>query len=234
MSPARPFLSRETLSALSDVRSRAQLSGGLRRIAAEIGAERYLLMATTRVQGAEHPCVIASNWVWDAIASVGLVELDRLAGGELSTAVGQTPVIVVPGGEPPLPPAAARALGEAGQAEFCFLRVGTGMRRCRAIFSASEPGSLVGARLPAAQLACCHLVSRMDARLLGELPADALSDRERECLHWVAEGKTTDEVALIVGVTANTVNSYIANAIQKFGAANRAMAIAAAIRSGAI
>ena len=64
--------------------------------------------------------------------------------------------------------------------------------------------------------------------------AGALSERERECLQWVSEGKTTDEVALILGVSSNTVNSYVAHAIQKFGASNRAMAIATAIRSGII
>ena len=51
---------------------------------------------------------------------------------------------------------------------------------------------------------------------------------------WVSEGKTTDEVALILGVSSNTVNSYITHAIQKFAASNRAMAIATAIRSGII
>ncbi|TIX10880.1 MAG: helix-turn-helix transcriptional regulator, partial [Mesorhizobium sp.] len=55
-----------------------------------------------------------------------------------------------------------------------------------------------------------------------------------ECLFWVSEGKTTDEVALILGVSSNTVNSYITHAIQKFAASNRAMAIATAIRSGII
>ena len=44
---------------------------------------------------------------------------------------------------------------------------------------------------------------------------DPLSDRERECLFWVSEGKTTDEVALILGVSSNTVNSYVTHAIQK-------------------
>ncbi len=63
---------------------------------------------------------------------------------------------------------------------------------------------------------------------------DPLSDRERECLIWVSEGKTTDEVALILGVSANTVNSYVTHAIQKLSASNRAMAIATAIRSGII
>ncbi|RUY85729.1 LuxR family transcriptional regulator, partial [Mesorhizobium sp. M7A.F.Ca.CA.001.12.2.1] len=41
-------------------------------------------------------------------------------------------------------------------------------------------------------------------------------------------------VAVILGVSSNTVNSYITHAIQKFAASNRAMAIATAIRSGII
>ena len=63
---------------------------------------------------------------------------------------------------------------------------------------------------------------------------DPLSERERECLFWVSEGKTTDEVATILGVSPNTVNSYVTNAIQKLSAANRPAAIATAIRSGII
>ncbi len=42
----------------------------------------------------------------------------------------------------------------------------------------------------------------------------------------MSEGKTTDEVAVILGVSGNTVNSYITHAIQKLSASNRPMAIA--------
>jgi DNA-binding CsgD family transcriptional regulator len=63
-------------------------------------------------------------------------------------------------------------------------------------------------------------------------PVDPLSERERECLFWVAEGKTTEEVALIVGVSTNTANRYVAQAIQKLSAANRSKAVATAIRRG--
>ena len=41
-------------------------------------------------------------------------------------------------------------------------------------------------------------------------------------------------VVVILGVSANTVNKYIVSSIQKFGAGNRAMAIAVAIRAGVI
>ena len=81
---------------------------------------------------------------------------------------------------------------------------------------------------------CCYALSQIPGLLAAAALQDPLSDRERECLFWVSEGKTTDEVAMILGVSANTVNSYITHAIQKLAASNRAMAIATAIRSGII
>ena len=81
---------------------------------------------------------------------------------------------------------------------------------------------------------CCYALSQIPGLLRAADAQDPLSDRERECLIWVSEGKTTDEVALILGVSGNTVNSYITHAIQKLSASNRAMAIATAIRSGII
>ena len=84
------------------------------------------------------------------------------------------------------------------------------------------------------QLKCCYALSHIPQLIAAAAMQDPLSDRERECLFWVSEGKTTDEVAVILGVSSNTVNSYITHAIQKFAASNRAMAIATAIRSGII
>lgn len=237
MTPARAALSRQTLAALAHVRSREQLSTGLARICVEIGATHYMLLGVIQERGAERPHILASNWVYDTIGQIGLAEIDRVAASELSTAVGESPVVFEAGtaNQPrALAPATGRALASYGHGALCCLRVSTGSRRCRAIFSAPDKGAIDVAKVASAHLACGYLVSRMDGRLFGQTMADALSDRERECLHWVSEGKTTEEVALILGVTANTVNSYIANAMQKFGAANRAMAIATAIRTGAI
>lgn len=59
-----------------------------------------------------------------------------------------------------------------------------------------------------------------------------LSARERECLHWTASGKTSSEIAIILQLSEHTVNHYLSAACQKLGAANRAHAVARAIRSG--
>lgn len=52
-----------------------------------------------------------------------------------------------------------------------------------------------------------------------------LSPRERECLLWVAEGKTAWETAIILGLSEHTVRCYLENARHKLGAANNTHAV---------
>jgi DNA-binding CsgD family transcriptional regulator len=59
-----------------------------------------------------------------------------------------------------------------------------------------------------------------------------LSPRELEVIRWVSEGKTSLEIAVIIGVSAPTVNFHIKNIIEKMYCVNRAHAIAKAIALG--
>lgn len=51
-----------------------------------------------------------------------------------------------------------------------------------------------------------------------------LSPRQAECLHWVGAGKTSDEIATILGLTTSTVAQHITAACRKLDAVNRAQA----------
>ncbi len=53
----------------------------------------------------------------------------------------------------------------------------------------------------------------------------ALSPRERECLQWIAEGKTYWECARILGLSEHTVRCYLESARYKLGAANNTHAV---------
>ncbi len=53
-----------------------------------------------------------------------------------------------------------------------------------------------------------------------------LSPRERDALHYVAEGKTDWEIAIILGVSETTARFHVDNARRKMGAVNRAHAVA--------
>lgn len=52
-----------------------------------------------------------------------------------------------------------------------------------------------------------------------------LSPRERECLLWIAEGKTNWECAMILGLSERTVRFYLESARHKLGAANTIHAV---------
>lgn len=57
-----------------------------------------------------------------------------------------------------------------------------------------------------------------------------LGNRERQCLSWTAQGKTSFEISKILGLSEHTVNNYVVSATRKLGASNRAHAIAKALR----
>ena len=52
-----------------------------------------------------------------------------------------------------------------------------------------------------------------------------LTQRESEVLSWLREGKTTPEIAIILGCAVRTVEKHLANLYRKLGARNRASAI---------
>ncbi|WP_048648247.1 LuxR family transcriptional regulator [Nitratireductor soli] len=85
-----------------------------------------------------------------------------------------------------------------------------------------------------------HLVARAKAKLgaghalhrLGERPK--LTPREKECLQWASLGKSEWEVSQILGISEHTAEKHLLNAKTKLGAANRAHAVAEAIRCGVL
>ncbi len=218
--------------------SRGDITAFLMQLAAEIGADSYMLVAIVHSEARNDARILASNWIFDAI---------ELIGKRLIAALAQGPLTAAPGARP-LPLTAARApdtaglvsgeeaklLDALGHGELYSLRLDIGRQRLFMLVSGAETGRIDTASLTRAQLKCCYALSQTPQLLAGATTQDPLSDRERECLFWVSEGKTTDEVAVILGVSSNTVNSYITHAMQKLSASNRAMAIATAVRSGII
>lgn len=62
----------------------------------------------------------------------------------------------------------------------------------------------------------------------------ALTRREKECLAWASEGKTTAEIAAILGITPRTVTYYIQQVLGKTHSTNRDQAIAKAMAGGVL
>jgi len=75
-------------------------------------------------------------------------------------------------------------------------------------------------------------------RIFQSSPSNAdsieLTNREKECLLWAAEGKTSDETSIILHIAESTVRFHLNNAAQKLNVHTRRHAIARAICLGLI
>jgi DNA-binding CsgD family transcriptional regulator len=60
-------------------------------------------------------------------------------------------------------------------------------------------------------------------------PSLELSPRQLECLHRIALGETTAEIAAALGLSRHTVDHYVGAACSRLGARSRAQAVAIAI-----
>ena len=74
----------------------------------------------------------------------------------------------------------------------------------------------------------CNLLleERQDSAAVARLIALGLTRREAEVLLWVARGKTSGEIAIILGCEDGTVSKHLDHIYQKLGVENRTAAAA--------
>lgn len=71
-------------------------------------------------------------------------------------------------------------------------------------------------------------------RLAGRVTSRELSDREREVLGLVAEGRSNKQIGKALGIADGTVKVHVANILEKLGAQGRSEAVAVAVRRGLV
>ena len=105
-------------------------------------------------------------------------------------------------------------------------------------FATARGRHLQGEHLAAAQLVgafAFEAARRMAKREHQKLSDPArFSDRERDCLIWVARGKSDSEIATILGISRETVHQYVKQARASYDAVSRSQLVAHALFSGTI
>ncbi|MEY9127032.1 DNA-binding CsgD family transcriptional regulator [Bradyrhizobium sp. USDA 336] len=59
-----------------------------------------------------------------------------------------------------------------------------------------------------------------------------LSGREKQCLRWIEQGKSSWEIGVILNVSENTVNFHVKNATRKLETTSRTQCVVKARRLG--
>lgn len=72
---------------------------------------------------------------------------------------------------------------------------------------------------------CPRRITAPVVRPLGKTaPLHLLTNREREIHHWLVEGKSNEEIATILGISAHTVKNHLSHIFEKLGVENRTAA----------
>ena len=121
-------------------------------------------------------------------------------------------------------------LEEGFSRRYCVVPFNSGPTRMIMALLFREGIVLSQERLGDAALLVAYLVDSPPDHAAAERPLD-LTEREIECLAWIAEGKTSDEVSMIIGISRNTVNNYITSIMRKTATRTRSETIALAVRN---
>jgi LuxR family quorum-sensing system transcriptional regulator SolR len=80
---------------------------------------------------------------------------------------------------------------------------------------------------------CAHMAfSRAYHQEAAAALAEKLSMREAEVLRWHADGKTAEEIGIILRISIDTVKFHTRNAVAKLGASNKTSAVVRAAMMG--
>ena len=105
-------------------------------------------------------------------------------------------------------------------------------------YSSAKAKQIIIKNLGKAQLLACYLHEAVQRIVLTKeafpLAQVELTNREKECLLWAAEGKTSWEIAHIIGTSERTVIFHLQNVSRKMGVSSRQHAIARAISMGLV
>ncbi|MGV1759389.1 helix-turn-helix transcriptional regulator [Rhizobium sp. P44RR-XXIV] len=222
-------MSREQLILqLGTVSGPAYLQAGLRSLTSYAGAYGYLLARCDLIQESGLDFVVSSDWPFDLVRRLA----SELTGGygrigelEKCMSLFQPSLASLPD-DVELPDGISR--------RYYALTFNVGRTRFSLLLLVRESETLSPERLRDVGLLSGYLASSIRCfESKSERDFD-LTERELECLFWIAEGKTSDEIAMILGISRNTINNYITSVMRKTATKTRSEAIAFAVRNNLV
>ncbi|MGF0537401.1 transcriptional regulator VisN [Agrobacterium sp. ES01] len=226
--PVRNLTREELIDRLSVVVGVAHISAALQMLTDYVGASLFLLIRHELIQEQGLGSVVSSNWPFDLVRRVEteLAELHtRSTELEKCISVLQPKFALLPDDvEPP----------ENVNRQYCSMMFNVG--RSRYSFMQLFPSDLVLSpeKLREVGLLASYCVSLSEYKAERSDREFELTERELECLFWIAEGKTSDEIAVILGISKNTINNYITSVMRKTATKTRSEAIAYAVRNNLV
>jgi len=218
----------ELIKQLGEIADTGRLQPAMRTLTDYVGASHFLPARSDLVQEDGLDFIVSSDWPFDLVKDLAgaLVSgYSRTTELEKCMQLFQPSFSLLPDNAD-VPDGASR--------QYCTLSFNVGRSRLSLMFLFDDGFILSPERLRDVGLLAGYFASFLRC---GGTKADRdfeLTERELECLFWIAEGKTSDEIAMILGISRNTINNYITSVMRKTATKTRSEAIAFAVRNSLV
>ena len=209
---------------LAEAVESGDIGRGLSALGSYVGAAGYLLLRQDLNSDNALENVVSSNWPFDMVVKSGgalLSELARATELDKCLSILQPQFAMLPD---------AVELPSGASQQICSVSFNVGRNRYCLTFICPADFILSQQRLRLTGVYTSYLASLLFSEQVKASRELELTDRELECLYWIAEGKTSDEIATIIGISKNTINNYITSVMRKTATRTRSEAIAYAVR----
>ncbi|MBZ5760365.1 MULTISPECIES: transcriptional regulator VisN [Rhizobium] len=226
--PAKSMTRDQLILRLMDVAGSPYIHSGLRALTDYIGASHYMLARCDLLQESGLDFVMSSDWPFDLVRRLA----SHLVGAYVRTTEIEKCMLLFQPSFSVLPDDVT--LPEGSSRQYCSLTLNVGRTRLSLMLLYRDGFILSPERLREVGLLTAYFASFghcVEGK--GERSFE-LTDRELECLFWIAEGKTSDEIAMILGISRNTINNYITSVMRKTATKTRSEAIAFAVRNNLV
>jgi DNA-binding CsgD family transcriptional regulator len=222
-------ISREQLiRRLGELAGRSGLATGLAALTEYVGATHYLLARHDLSQEGGLDFVVCSDWPFDIVRRLsGIVAGLNAKTTELEKclAVLQPSFQTMPD-DIDLPRGVSRT--------YCTVTFSVGRSRFSLMLLVPADVILSQDALRDVAVLAGYVASLKTEVQIRQDREFELTERELECLFWIAEGKTSEEIAVILGISRNTINNYITSVMRKTATRTRSEAIAHAVRNNLV
>ena len=227
-SAVRPLTKGQLIRRLGDFAESGNLEKGLAALTEYVGASHYLLARYDLSQDNTLDFVVCSDWPFEMVRRLArsMSELHARSNEmEKCLSVLQPVFMSLPAGIEP-----GRGLAR----EYCAVTFNVGRVRFSLMLLFPQDVILSQESLREIGLLTAYFTSfSQESEIRSDREFD-LTERELECLFWIAEGKTSDEIAVILGISRNTINNYITSVMRKTATKTRSEAIAYAVRNNLV
>ncbi|KQR32151.1 LuxR family transcriptional regulator [Rhizobium sp. Leaf155] len=225
---ARPLPRNQLIRKIAAAAAESDIIGAMEHLTSYVGASHYLLSREDLLQEASLSFIVTSDWPFDLVRMLA----NELTGTQSRSSEMEKCLSLLKPRVLSLPDDAVAPAGIDRQywtITFCVGRIRFSLLLMFAEGVLPAEDRLREAGMLAGYFASFGIVEGTKT----ERDID-LTERELECLFWIAEGKTSDEMAMILGISRNTINNYITSVMRKTATKTRSEAIAYAVRNNLV